>query len=69
MYIKYVLPPEVVLRASWIQIVVGQKDVLWECLLFINQYNDGTTKTQCVPYTLYFSCIILFKFQISPVIL
>ena len=61
MYIKYVLPPEVVLRASWIQIVVGQKDVLLDCLLFINQYNDGTT--------LYFSCIILFEFQISPVIL
>lgn len=45
MYTKYALPPEVVLRASWIQIVVGEKDVLLDRLLFINHYNDGITKT------------------------
>ena len=35
MHTKYALPPEVVLRASWIQMVVGEKDVLLDCLLFI----------------------------------
>ena len=45
MHTKYALPPEVVLRASWIQMVVGEKDVLLDCLLFINYHNDGITKT------------------------